>query len=41
MEAFGREREAELRKFLELPQGIPDGSMFIFVDNGSEGTSAA
>jgi predicted transposase YbfD/YdcC len=31
MEAFGREREAELRKFLELPEGIPDESTFLRV----------
>ena len=31
MEAFGQEREAELRKFLELPGGIPDGSTFFRV----------
>jgi hypothetical protein len=31
MEVFGREREAELRKFLELPSGIPDGSAFFRV----------
>jgi hypothetical protein len=28
MEAFGREREEELKKFLELPHGIPDESTF-------------
>jgi hypothetical protein len=28
MEAFGLEREAELRKFLELPEEIPDESTF-------------
>jgi predicted transposase YbfD/YdcC len=28
MEASGHEREAELRKFLELPHGIPDESTF-------------
>jgi predicted transposase YbfD/YdcC len=31
MEVFGREREAELRKFLELPGGIPDASTFFRV----------
>jgi predicted transposase YbfD/YdcC len=31
MEEFGREREAELRKFLELPGGIPDESTFFRV----------
>ena len=31
MEAFGQEREAELRKFLELPDGIPDESTFFRV----------
>jgi hypothetical protein len=31
MEAFGLEREAELRKFLELPERIPDGSTFFRV----------
>ena len=31
MEAFGQEREAELRKFLELPGGIPDESTFFWV----------
>jgi hypothetical protein len=31
MEAFGLEREAELRKFLELPGGIPDESTFFRV----------
>jgi predicted transposase YbfD/YdcC len=31
MEAFGREREAELRKFLELPEGIPDETTFFRV----------
>jgi hypothetical protein len=31
MEAFGQEREAELRKFLELPEGIPDESTFLRV----------
>jgi predicted transposase YbfD/YdcC len=30
-EAFGREREEELRKFLELPNGIPDESTFFRV----------
>jgi predicted transposase YbfD/YdcC len=28
METFGREREQELRRFLELPNGIPDESTF-------------
>jgi hypothetical protein len=28
MEVFGRGREAERRKFLELPDGIPDASTF-------------
>jgi len=28
METFGQERENELRKFLELPNGIPDESTF-------------
>ena len=31
MEEFGLERESELRKFLELPQGIPDESTFFRV----------
>jgi predicted transposase YbfD/YdcC len=31
METFGREREAELRKFLELPGGIPDEITFFRV----------
>jgi hypothetical protein len=31
MEAFGLEREAELRKFLELPERIPDESTFFRV----------
>ena len=31
MEAFGQEREAELRTFLELPEGIPDESTFFRV----------
>ena len=31
MEAFGQEREAELRRFLELPGGIPDESTFFRV----------
>jgi hypothetical protein len=31
MEAFGLEREAEPRKFPELPAGIPDGSTFFRV----------
>ena len=31
MEAFGLEREKELRKFLELPNGIPDESTFFRV----------
>jgi hypothetical protein len=31
MEAFGAYREAELKKFLELPQGIPDERTFIRV----------
>jgi predicted transposase YbfD/YdcC len=31
METFGRERETELRKFLELPEGIPDESTFFRV----------
>ncbi|MDR0377492.1 MAG: ISAs1 family transposase [Spirochaetaceae bacterium] len=31
MEAFGAYREAELRKFLELPNGIPDESTFFRV----------
>ena len=31
MEDFGREREDELRKFLELPGGIPDESTFFRV----------
>jgi len=31
MEMFGREREAEFRKFLELPRGIPDESTFFRV----------
>ena len=31
MEAFGREREQDLRKFLELPNGIPDESTFFRV----------
>jgi predicted transposase YbfD/YdcC len=31
MEDFGRERESELRKFLELPGGIPDESTFFRV----------
>jgi hypothetical protein len=34
MEAFGQEREAELRRFLELPNGIPDASTFFRVFNG-------
>ena len=28
MEEFGREREVFLRKFLELPNGIPDSDTF-------------
>ena len=28
MEMFGREREAWLRRFLELPNGIPDADTF-------------
>ena len=28
MEAFGKEREKFLRKFLELPNGIPDSDTF-------------
>jgi predicted transposase YbfD/YdcC len=31
MEAFGREREQELKTFLELPHGIPDESTFFRV----------
>jgi hypothetical protein len=31
METFGQEREEELRKFLELPDGIPDESTFFRV----------
>jgi hypothetical protein len=31
MEEFGLERETELRKFLELPEGIPDESTFFRV----------
>jgi hypothetical protein len=31
MEAFGQEWDAELRKFLELPAGIPDESTFFRV----------
>ncbi|MDR2517778.1 MAG: transposase family protein [Spirochaetaceae bacterium] len=31
MEAFGQERKAEPRKFLELPEGIPDESTFLRV----------
>ncbi|MDR2660128.1 MAG: transposase family protein [Spirochaetaceae bacterium] len=31
MEAFGREREEELRKFPGLPNGIPDESTFFRV----------
>ena len=31
MEAFGRERESDLKKFLDLPNGIPDESTFFRV----------
>ncbi|MDR1374774.1 MAG: transposase family protein, partial [Treponema sp.] len=31
MEVFGRDRETALRKFLELPAGIPDESTFFRV----------
>jgi hypothetical protein len=31
METFGLAREKELRKFLELPEGIPDSSTFFRV----------
>jgi hypothetical protein len=31
METFGVYREAELKKFLELPNGIPDESTFFWV----------
>jgi hypothetical protein len=31
METFGQEREGELKKFLELPHGIPDESTFFRV----------
>ena len=33
-EDFGREREDELRKFLELPGGIPDEARFSGYFNG-------
>jgi hypothetical protein len=34
MKAFGAYREAELRKVLELPNGIPDESTFFGSSNG-------
>ena len=34
MEEFGRERETEFRKFLELPNGISDESSFSEYFNG-------
>jgi hypothetical protein len=37
MEVFGQEGEGELRKFLELPGGIPDESTDIGWVEGKEG----